>query len=103
MIAARAASGRPAWPGWAGWRRLPREPRDTLFQLGVIAWTILPHATHLAFWCSAMAAVLLLWRASIALNNGALPGRATVLALMLLAAGLTLWTENTLLGKEAGV
>ena len=30
-------------PHWPGWRRLPREARDTLFLLGVIAWTVLPH------------------------------------------------------------
>src|SRR6185503_8866275 len=42
-----AASTRRAVPYWPGWKRLPREARDTLFLLAVIAWTVLPHATHL--------------------------------------------------------
>ena len=31
--------------------RLPREGRDTLFLLGVIGWTVLPHVPHLPAWC----------------------------------------------------
>lgn len=85
------------------WTNLPREARDTMFQLAVIAWTILPHATHLAGWCVALAGVVLVWRASIALRNQPLPGRWPVLAVMALAVMLTLWSERTLLGKEAGV
>ena len=87
----------------ARWQRLPREARDTLFQLIVIGWTILPHVSHLAFWCSALAGVVLLWRASITLANGPLPRRTAVLVVMIIALGLTAWTERTLLGKEAGV
>lgn len=88
---------------WAGWSRLPREPRDTLFQLAVVAWTILPHTAHLAAWCTALVVVVLFWRGWIALTNAPLPGRGPVIAVMLVAAGLTLLTERTLLGKEAGV
>ena len=44
------------------WTHLPREARDTMFQLAVIGWTIVPHATHLAGWCVALAAVVLVWR-----------------------------------------
>ena len=51
------------------WTHLPREARDTMFQLAVIGWTIVPHATHLAGWCVALAAVVLVWRAAIALRN----------------------------------
>ena len=40
-------TGAAGWPRWPGWSRLPREGRDTLFLLGVIAWTVLPHTTHL--------------------------------------------------------
>jgi hypothetical protein len=36
------------------WHRLPRDARDTLFQLGVIGWTLLPHLPHLALWCTPM-------------------------------------------------
>ncbi|MDE2081170.1 MAG: DUF3488 domain-containing transglutaminase family protein [Burkholderiales bacterium] len=82
---------------------MPRETRDTLFHLAVIGWAIAPHFGHLPPWCSALTALLLLWRARLALAGAALPGRWVVSALLLLAAGLTLATERTLLGKEAGV
>ncbi len=82
---------------------LPRDTRDTLFQLLVIAWTITPHLLHLPLWCGPMAAVLLLWRAHLALSGGALPSRWTVTAVLVLASALTLWGERTLLGKEAGI
>ncbi len=82
---------------------LPRDARDTLFQLAVIAWTITPHLLHLPLWCGPMAAVLLLWRAQLALRAGALPSRWTVTAVLVLASALTLWGERTLLGKEAGI
>ena len=99
----KTPQGFATMPSWAGWGRLPREARDTLFQLAVVAWTILPHTAHLAGWCTALAAVLLFWRGWIALANGPLPGRAPVVTVMLVAVGLTLLTERSLLGKEAGV
>ena len=87
----------------AAWRRWPRETRDTLFQLAVIGWTVLPHLDHLALWCGALTALVLVWRAQLALSNGALPSRWKVIALLVVALALTAWTERTLLGKEAGV
>ena len=90
-----------ATPG--SWRHLPRDARDTLFQLAVIGWTILPHAAHLAPWCIVLAAIILVVRARLALVGGALPSRWTLLAVLALAVGLTLFSERTLLGKEAGV
>ena len=42
------------------WRRLPRDSRDTLFLLGVIAWTVLPHLSHLPLWCTLLTVVMLL-------------------------------------------
>ncbi len=87
----------------AQWRHWPRERRDTLFVLTVIAWTILPHVDHLPGWCGGLTALILLWRAHLALHDGPLPGRWPVLAVMCLATGLTWWHERTLLGREAGV
>ena len=88
---------------WPGWRHLPREARDTLFLLGVIAWTVLPHAPHLPGWCIALTAVVLLWRTALALTSGALPGRWILIAVLAVAAGLTVWSYRTLLGKEPGI
>ena len=98
-----AHPGAPRRPFWAGWQRLPREARDTLFLLGVIGWTILPHVSHLPLWCSVLTGAVLAWRARLALTNAALPGRWVLVAVLLLAAGLTLWSHHTLLGKEPGV
>ena len=82
---------------------LPRDARDTLFHLLVVGWTILPHASNLPPWCIALASLVLLWRARLAVNNGALPSRWVVALALALACVLTLWSERTLLGKEAGV
>ena len=45
---------------------LPREARDTLFLLGVIALILLPQIPNLPWWCSTLAAVVLLWRGTLA-------------------------------------
>ena len=90
-------------PRWPGWRHLPREARDTLFLLGVIAWTVLPHVSHLPGWCVALTALVLLWRSALALGNAALPSRWLLLAVLAVAAGLTFWSYRTLLGKEPGI
>ena len=84
-------------------RRLPREARDTLFLLAVIAWTVLPHLPHLPVWCVALTTVMLVWRTQLAVANGPLPSRWWLGALLVISAGLTLWTFRTLLGKEPGV
>ncbi|NRF70015.1 DUF3488 domain-containing transglutaminase family protein [Aquincola sp. S2] len=88
---------------WADWGQLPRESRDTLFQLAVIGWTVLPHLRHLPWWCTALTALVLFWRGNLALNNAPLPGRWPVIGLLVIATLLTLWTERTLFGKDAGV
>ena len=88
---------------WPGWRNLPREARDTLFLLGVIGWSVLPHAAHLPAWCSLLTIAVLLWRARLAIANSSLPGRWVLVAVLLVALGLTYWSFRTLLGKEAGV
>jgi transglutaminase-like putative cysteine protease len=84
-------------------RRLPRDARDTLFLLAVIGWTLLPHLAHLPWWTGVLAALVLAWRALLALTNQPLPGRWSLIAVLAVAVGLTLLTEHTLLGKEAGV
>ena len=84
-------------------RHLPRDARDTLFHLVVVGWTIVPHIHNLPPWCIALATLMLLWRARLAIRNGALPSRWVVAGVLALACVLTFWSERTLLGKEAGV
>ena len=97
------ALSRSLGAAWPGWRHLPRDSRDTLFQLAVIGWTVLPHLAHLPPWCMALTALMLFWRAQLALSNAPLPSRWSVAGVLLIAVLLTLWTERTLFGKEAGV
>ena len=88
---------------WPGWRHLPRDTRDTLFLLAVIGWTVLPHLGRLPLWCALLTGAVLLWRTRLALANAALPGRWVLLATLVVATLLTLWSYRTLLGKEPGV
>lgn len=83
--------------------RMPREARDTLFQLGVIGWTLLPHFAHVPWWCIAMSVAVLAWRGHLALGSQPLPSRWLVAGLLVTAAALTWWSERTLLGKDPGV
>lgn len=84
-------------------KTLPREGRDTLFLLAVIAWVLLPQISHLPWWCSALAASMLLWRGRLAFSARALPGRWWLLGLLALSVAATLFTHRTLLGRDAGV
>ncbi len=82
---------------------LPREARDTLFLLAIIAATLVPHVGHLPWWCSAVTAIVLAWRARLAWRSGALPGRWTLVGALLVIMVLTWTTHRTLLGREAGI
>jgi len=82
---------------------LPRDTRDTLFLLSVITLIVLPQVPNLPWWCSLLAAIVLLWRGSLAIQAKPLPTkwwRAALLALTLIA---TFSTHRTLLGRDAGV
>lgn len=82
---------------------LPRDSRDTLFLLAVIAWVLLPHVGHLPWWCSALAATMLVWRGWLAFALRPLPGRWVLLGCLLVTVAATLATHRTLLGRDAGV
>jgi transglutaminase-like putative cysteine protease len=82
---------------------LPRDSRDTLFLLGVIAWVLLPQTQHLPWWCSTLAASVLVWRGFLALGMRPLPSAWWRLGLLTLAVAATLLTYKTLLGRDAGV
>ncbi|OIN92329.1 MAG: transglutaminase [Comamonadaceae bacterium CG1_02_60_18] len=84
-------------------RHLPRDARDTLFMLAVIAWVLAPLLRELPLWCSALSALVMLWRATLAWHGQPLPGRWWKLGLLALAVAATLVTYKTLLGRDAGV
>ena len=98
-----AAAARPA----RRWRdtlaHLPRETRDTLFLLAVIGWVVFMQVGHIPWWCSALTALVLVWRARITLRGQALPGWPMRMALLALTLGATWLTYRTLLGRDAGV
>lgn len=82
---------------------LPRDARDTLFLLLVIAWVLLPHVANLPWWCSLLAAGVLLWRGKLAVQAKPLPGKWWLLGLLVVTLGATWLTHRTLLGRDAGV
>jgi len=82
---------------------LPREGRDTLFLLVVIGWVVLPQVGNLPWWCSSLAAGVLLWRGRLAWTSRPLPGRWWIAGLLALTIGATLLTHRTLMGRDAGV
>ena len=89
--------------GWA-WPKPPsREARDTLFMLALIAWTMAPHLPHLPLWVSVISLGVLAWRARLAWTEQPLPGRWSLIALVVVTGALTFWTERTLVGRQAGV
>jgi len=92
-----------ALPAFPALRELPRDTRDTLFLLAVIAWVLAPQVGQLPWWCSTLAAGVLLWRGALAVRARPLPGKWWLVGLLALTLGATLWTHRTLLGREAGV
>ena len=49
--------------------KLPRDTRDTLFLLAVIGWVALMQVPHIPWWCSALTAAVLVWRATLTLRG----------------------------------
>lgn len=82
---------------------LPRDTRDTLFLLGVIAWTIAPQVQNLPLWCTIMTALLLVWRGIIVVRGQSLPSRWWLVGLLLLGMVATFSSFRTLLGRDAGI
>lgn len=82
---------------------LSRDSRDTLFLLAVVAWTLAPHASRLPGWASALAALALLWRATLAWTESPLPRRLWLTLVLAAAMGLTVLSHGTLLGQGPGL
>lgn len=82
---------------------LSREGRDTLWLLAVLALSIYPHAGHLPGWCLVGVTGALAWRAHLAINDGALPPRWTLLVALGISVALTFLSFKSIFGREAGV
>ena len=82
---------------------LPRDSRDTLFLLVVIAWVVLPQISNLPLWCSGLAAGVLAWRGTLALQSKPLPSKWWLLVLLVVTVAATFSTHRTLMGRDAGV
>jgi len=82
---------------------LPRDARDTLFLLIVIALIVLPQAENLPWWCTAITAMVLVYRGTLAVEARPLPGKWARVGLLALALAATFATHRTLLGRDAGV
>lgn len=82
---------------------LPRDARDTLFLLAVIALIVLPQVGNLPWWCTAITAMVLVWRATLAMEARPLPGKWARVGLLALTLAATFATHRTLLGRDAGV
>jgi transglutaminase-like putative cysteine protease len=83
--------------------KMSREGRDTLWLLGALALSILPHVGHLPLWCALGTGAALAWRARAAWQDSPLPPRWVLVICLALSLALTLWTFRTLFGREAGV
>ncbi|MBI5925834.1 MAG: DUF3488 domain-containing protein [Aquabacterium sp.] len=82
---------------------ISREGRDTLLLLAVLALSIAPHLPRLPLWSSISTGVAILLRARMAWRDDPLPPRSVLLVCLAIGMGLTVWTFNTLFGREAGV
>ena len=82
---------------------LPQQVQQTLFLLVVVAWVLLPHMVQAPLSVAAPTVALLVWRGSIALQGHALPSRWTLVVLLALAVGSTLWAHQSGFSRDAGV
>jgi len=83
--------------------QLPRDTRDTLFMLAVIGWVLLPLQPQVPLWCSALTALVILWRGLLAWRGQPLPAAWWRIGLLALAVGATLVSYKTVFGRDAGV
>lgn len=97
-------SPRPPARWWsAGVAQWPRDTRDTLFLLAVIGWIMLMQVSHTPWWCSVLTAVVLVWRAVLALRGQPMVHWGWRILLLLLTLWATWKSHGSLLGKEPGV
>lgn len=80
---------------------LPLAPLVALVAAATL--TVAPHALWLPWWADATAAVLLIWRAALALRSRALPARWLLLLLTLASAIGVFFSYRTIVGRDPGV
>lgn len=80
-----------------------RERRDTLFVMGAIALSALPHAAHLPLWVTSTFFLLFVWRLGLVLSGRALPSAAVGLLTGLASIAALLAQYETLIGRDPGV
>ncbi len=98
-MAALQSRSRQAWlPGWA---RRSRDSRDTLWLLATLAWVMVPHASHLPWWCILGAVTALAWRARLAWREAPLPSRWWLVFLMVAAMVMTRLQYPSLISRES--
>jgi transglutaminase-like putative cysteine protease len=82
---------------------LPRDTRDTLFLLVVVGWVAFMQIGHIPWWCTLLAASVLVWRATLTLRSLPLPAWYWRAGLLAITLGATWVTHGTVLGRDAGV
>jgi transglutaminase-like putative cysteine protease len=85
------------------WRRLSREKVDTLLLVFACLLVVSNHLGSIAYWISASAVGLMLWRAWLTLSGRQLPARWLLLPIATLLMGAIFWQFRSFLGREAGV
>ncbi|MDP3672066.1 MAG: DUF3488 and transglutaminase-like domain-containing protein [Telluria sp.] len=95
------AGARVSWGRFAA--PLARDKADTLLLLAGALLVMVPHASHLPLWVSALCAATLAWRAAVTLRGTRMPPVALLLPIAVGAMVLVLMTYRTLFGRDAGV
>jgi transglutaminase-like putative cysteine protease len=80
---------------------LPLAPLVALVAAATL--TVAPHTLWLPWWVDATAAILLIWRAALALRSRALPARWLLLLLTLASAIGVFFSYRTIMGRDPGV
>lgn len=84
-------------------RPMSRDKADMLMLLTACVLVLLPHASHLPVWASALSVFLLLWRSWITFRGNRMPPRWLLLPLVIGAMAAVYATHKSFIGRDAGV
>ena len=82
---------------------LARDKQDTLLLIASSLLVLVPHASHLPVWISALCGATLAWRAAVTLLGRRMPSNLILVPLAAAAMAGVLHSYHTLLGRDAGV